>query len=43
MREKWALSLTLGSENSWSEKVMYTLEHAIKAQRGSRGIALLFL
>jgi hypothetical protein len=42
MREKRALSLTLGSENSWGKKVMFILEQAVKAQRGSRGIALLF-
>jgi hypothetical protein len=35
------------STQSWSEhgkvKVKFTLEQAMKAQRGSRGIALLFL
>jgi hypothetical protein len=35
MREGRALILTLGSENSWSKKAMFTLEQAIKAQRGS--------
>jgi len=43
MREKSALILILGTENSWSKKVMFTLEQAIKTQRGSRGIALPFI
>jgi hypothetical protein len=34
IREKRALSYTLGSGNSWSKKVKFTLKQAIKSQRG---------
>jgi hypothetical protein len=39
----WALFAVLVLATTVKVKVQFTLEQAMKAQRGSRGIALLFL